>query len=125
MKACDIEEAFRCTLFEANLALLIMRGRIDPLKHPHRFPHTCEWVNQCYNMPRRSEIKLSALDELLGTCGVESIESPTIFVDSYYGNKVASYLNTGDSYATTLLLNHVHSRWQLTSWGDFCETNRI
>lgn len=122
MKASDIKQAFRCTLFEANLALLIMRGRVNPLKNPRRFPRTYQWVNQCYNTPRRSEIKLFALDELLRTCGVESIECETIYVDGFYGNKVASYLNTGDSYATTLLLNHVHSRWQLTSWGDFWGT---
>lgn len=111
-----------CSLFEANLALLIMRGRVDPLNHPRRFPNTCKWIDACYNTPRRSEIKLSALDELLHTYGVEPINDENTFVDSYYGSVIASYLNVGETYMPTILLDHVHSRWRLTSWGDFYES---
>jgi hypothetical protein len=122
MKAQDIMNCMDCSLFEANLALLIMRGRIDPLSHPRRFPNTCKWIGACYNTPRRSEIKLSALDELLRTYGVEPINDENTFVDSYYGSIIASYLNVGETYMPTILLDHVHSRWRLTSWGDFYES---
>jgi hypothetical protein len=122
MKAQDISDCMDCSLFEANLALLIMRGRVDPLSHPRRFPNTCKWVDACYNSPHKFEVKLSALDELLRTYGVEHINDKNTYVDSFYGNIVATYLNTGCTYATTILLDHVHGRWRLTSWGDFYES---
>jgi hypothetical protein len=122
MKAQDISDCMDCSLFEANLALLIMRGRVDPLSHTRRFPNTCKWVIACCNPPSKSEIKLSALDELLRTYGVEPINDENTFVDSYYGSIIASYLNVGETYMPTILLDHVHSRWRLTSWGDFYES---
>jgi hypothetical protein len=115
VKAQDISDCMDCSLFEANLALLIMRGRVDPLSHPRRFPKTCEWVNTCYNSPRASEVKLCALDELLRTHGVEALSTED-------AHCAAEYLNTGCTYATTILLDHVHGRWRLTSWGDFYES---
>lgn len=122
IKASRIAESFRVTSFEANLALLIIRGRIDPLAHPRRFPATARWIGQCYNLPRKSEIKLAALDELLGGCGVEVISDERFYVDSYHGNIVASYVNTGDTYSPTILLDHLSGRYRLTSWGDFYES---
>lgn len=121
MKAERIEEVFRCGLFDANLALLIIRGRVDPAKHPRRFPRAVEWVRSCYHPPRPQALKLAALDELLGTYGVEAIQPEGAWVDRYYGSNVASYLNTGETYAPTLLLDHEQQRWKLTSWGDFLE----
>jgi len=121
MKAQRIDEAFRCGMFDANLALLIMRGRVDPAKHPRRFPRAAEWVRSCYHPPRPRELKLAALDELLGTYGVEVIQSLEAWTDSYHGSIIASYLNTGDTYAPTLLLDHEQERWKLTSWGGFYE----
>ena len=121
MKAQRIAEVFDCGSFDANLALLIIRGRVDPAKHPRRFPRTVEWAQSCHFPPRKRELKLTALDELLRTHGVEAIQPEGAWVDRYYGSCVASYLNTGDTYAPTLLLDHEVERWKLTSWGDFLE----
>ena len=122
MKAQRIADNFGVTLFEANLALLIIRGRVKPENHPKRFPRTNSWADGCYHYPNRREIKLEALDELLGTCGVEAISDERIYIDHYHGNTVASYLNTGDSYAETLLFDNYENKWKLTSWGDFVES---
>lgn len=123
MNARAIANAFDVSLFDGNLALLIMLGRVDPLDHPRRFPITNARHNRyCYHFSRRSEIKLSALDELLLTCGIEVIRNESgDDWDAYYGDIIASYLNTGDSYATTILLDHTANRWRFTSWGDFVE----
>lgn len=122
MKAQRISDAFRVTLFEANLALLIIRGRVKPENHPKRFPQTNAWADSCLHYPNRREIKLEALDELLRTCGVEAISDERIYIDKYHGNIVASYLNTGDSYAETLLFDNYENKWKLTSWDDFAES---
>ena len=122
MKASRIAETFDVSLFDANLALLIMRGKVDATKHPKRFPLTASWIRACYYPPRKSEIKLEALNELLGGYGVEPITVEGRHVDSYYMNTVASYINLGETYAVTLLLDHEHRTWRLTSWGDFYES---
>lgn len=117
----QIEAAFRCSRFSACLALLIIRGRVNPADHPRRFPALANWLRQCYHVPRRSEQKLEALNELLQTYGVEPLRVEGAWIDRYYGDIVASYLNAGDTYTTTLLLDHEAQRWKLTSWGDFYE----
>lgn len=124
--AQKISEAFRVTLFEANLAILVVRGRVTEDKFPlvfrRRFPKTCEWLEQCYHKPLRVEVKLLMLDELLDTCGVEPISDERFHVDRYHGSIVASYLNTGDTYATTILRDHIDYVWRMTSYGDFIES---
>lgn len=120
-----IETAFHCTRFNACLALLIIRGRVNPADHPRRFPKLADWIRQCYHEPRRSEQSLAALDELLGTYGVEPISVEGAWIDRYHGNIVASYLNTGDTYSPTLLLDHGRGRWKLTSWGEWFEAYEI
>lgn len=122
MKAQRIADAFGVTLFEANLALLIIRGRVKPENHPKRFPRTNSWADRCYSYPNRREIKLEALDELLKTHGVEAITDERIYIDRYHRNIVASYLNTGESYAETLLFDNYENKWKLTSSGDFVES---
>lgn len=119
--ASRISETFDVSPFSANLALLIIRGRVKPADHPGRFPRTAAWLSQCYHRPSSSEIKLAALDELLGTYGVEPIRVPGAWIDRYHGDIVASYLNIGDTYTITLLFDHETSRWKLTSWGDWYE----
>jgi hypothetical protein len=123
MKASRIAERLQISLFEANVALSIIRCRINPENFPKRFPRTCGWVQKCYHKPRLNEIALEALDELLKTYGVEAIHDERFHrpFDSYFGDIVASYLNNGDTYATTIVLDHIDDRWRLMSWGDFVE----
>lgn len=121
MKAARIAEVFDVSLFDANLALLIMRGRVKPEDHPKRFPLLDNWLGACYNCPSRSEIKMAALDELLKTHGVEAIQHEQFYIDSYHRNIVATYLNTGETYATTIVRDNFRDSFRLMSYGDFVE----
>lgn len=130
MKAQRIADAFRVTPFEANLALLIIRDKVNPGRFPNSLKRRCPktfanlysqidcWADASRN--RRNEIRLQLLDELLDTCGVEAIRTDE-HIDNYHFDIRASYLNTGDTYATTLLLDHKERVWKLRSWGDFVE----
>lgn len=106
---------------EAVDVIKIIHNEIDPLQD-ERFKKTQAWHNQCYNTPRKLEVKMEALNELLCGCGVEGLEHPNIYVDSYNGNFVASYINFGDTYICTILHDNVANKYRLISWGDFYES---
>lgn len=54
------------------------------------------------------------LDRLLETHGVEAIFDRN-------GRAVAEYLNTGDTYTTTILYDHTTRSFRVTSMGDWVE----
>lgn len=62
--------------------------------------------------------KLGACNALLGTHGVEYIHGG----ERMHGGIVAAYLNSGDTYAPTLLRRTGSPDVQLTTLGDFVET---
>lgn len=73
------------------------------------------------NDGRSVQSALETADRLIDAHGVEAIRGK--YVDRYYGDIVAEYVNVGDSYAGTLLFNTVTKKFSLTSWGDFVEKN--
>lgn len=85
-------------------------------------------VDECTNTDRhlfgdpyrtatwRRNIMLRAIDELLGTHGVEPLGP----VDMHAGPPY-SYCNTGDSYAVTVVYERKGDRLILASWGDLAE----
>jgi hypothetical protein len=121
MKPEKVAGRIGISLEDANVVVDIIRLNIDILSD-NRFPKTQKWYNSCYNDPSTSELKLSALNEFLGLHGVEGIGVEGYWVDSYYGSCVASYCNTGDTYACTILLDHIQNKWRLISYGDFVES---
>ena len=86
-----------------------------------RFKKTLSWTGSCYNPPGNDELVMQALDELLGMCGVEPIRTEE-WIDSYHGDIRAVYLNTGDTYAGTIVLDHKKCRYMLTTYGDYVES---
>ena len=90
---------------------------------PEDYRSVAEWIKACYHPPSRAELKMKACDEILETCGVESIESKTYLVDDYNLYIVATYCNTGDTYAATILFETEGEKFRLTSWGDWVETS--
>ena len=69
--------------------------------------------NECYNPPKTYDLRLHVLDALdSGLYGVEAVEST--------GGEYADYLNTGDSYAPTII--YWRGRYRVQSLGDFIET---
>lgn len=96
---------------------IIRTGTIDAIPS-EKIPNTLDWIGRCYHMPARYERCLAALDELCQTHGVEYIPNPKDTSQTFRGY---SYLNTGESYAATLVYNHVSGRFSVNSWGDIVE----
>jgi hypothetical protein len=89
---------------------------------PENFKTVKTWINQCYNKPSVNELKLCAINEIMSGYGVEGIEvSSDFFQHFYYGNCIASYINLGDTYTTTVLFDHRTEKFYIISWGDFYE----
>lgn len=110
-----LRAAFERTAGARNVdaALAIIRGELDPLV----VPAAVELKRECYNPPGRHYLTMTALDALLGTHGVEHIGE----VDMHSGPPV-EYLNTGDTYAATLVWYRDRVRpWSVESWGDVAE----
>ena len=59
---------------------------------------------------------MSEASDVLGLFGVEAI-----WEEGNYSNPVATYVNTGDSYAMTLVYDVEEDEILLTGWGDFVE----
>lgn len=95
-------------------ALGVIAGDIDP----RTVPAAAELERQCYNPPGRHYLMMTALDSLLGTCGVEYLGE----VNMYDGPPV-EYLNAGYSYADTLVWFRSSGRFYVKSWGDVAEAN--
>jgi hypothetical protein len=126
MKVEQIVEAFDVSLDDAKLALRIMRHKVNPVDMPDKFPNTFNTYRYLTSQIERctgtdNECRMSALNELLLTHGVEAIRTSE-HIDRYHFDIRAGYLNTGDTYNTTILLDHRDNKWLLTSWGDFVES---
>lgn len=63
---------------------------------------------------------LSFANGVMDGFGVESITGP--YVDSYYRNINAIYVNTGEAYAPTILFDTERQKFYVTSWGHWAET---
>lgn len=100
----------------AGRAARLMNGQvqIDPYNVQEEYPQTAKWCNQCHNPPSDQELILSALNETIGGFGIESID------DS--GEHLADYVNTGDTYSATIVLDSETGEFLLTTWGDFHES---
>ncbi len=58
---------------------------------------------------------------LMNGHGVEAIRQEGAYVDNYHGDIIATYVNTGDAYSLTLLLDSETGAFHLTSYGDWLE----
>jgi hypothetical protein len=68
-------------------------------------------VRECYNPPATSDIRLTCLDALGETYGVEAFQ--------VRDGTWCEYLNVGDPYRTTLL--RLRGRYRVACWGDIVE----
>jgi hypothetical protein len=81
----------------------------------HGFQSVTDAVRRCAWHVSHVERVMLACDEVLGTYGVEAI------VPDGDWRAAASYCNTGDTYAPTILYCHRDSEYMVTSWGDYVE----
>ena len=68
-------------------------------------------IKECFHRPKWYDVRLHALDSLGDTHGVESCETES--------GEFADYLNTGDSYAPTVIF--WRGNYRVQSLGDFIE----
>lgn len=94
-------------------AVKILNGTLDP----ESIEAVATWVRRCFHRPRKSELKMAALDAVLDGFGVEAI------TDENTGELLATYVNQGDTYTTTIVRNARTGEYLLTSWGDFLEAH--
>lgn len=108
--ARKLHEAFDRTAGRANVtkALRVLRGTLAP-----------ESVDGVPDRGHRVSRQLQACDRLLGTHGVEVLREPG---QSWDDDPAYEYLNTGDTYAWTLVYASERRRsWLVASWGDIAE----
>ena len=116
-KVTEIAELLNIDIIKANEVKMIINGKIMLIN----YKSVNNWLNQCYNKPSDKELKLCALNEVLSGYGTESINHESVYINSYYGNIVASYVNMGDTYINTVLLNHETGKFIIMSYGDYYE----
>jgi hypothetical protein len=76
---------------------------------------------ECYNPPATSDIRLTVLNAIMGTHGVECCYAKG---QEAHGTEAPAmeYLNTGDSYEATII-RFRGGRYAIGSWGDWAERN--
>jgi hypothetical protein len=103
--------------------IAILDGTLDPCEASEK---CAAWVRSCYNTPDHDshEVKLCAIDELLGTFGVEALNIDGDGTHTDEGIRMCpafSYCNAGDPYVATLLRDHVAGAWLVAGYGDALE----
>jgi len=80
-------------------------------------------INNAEGKQRSGSAVDTALDEVnraLDAHGIEALRHEGTW-DSYYGDTVALYVNTGETYAPTVLYDIDSDTFEVTSWGDWYE----
>ena len=68
-------------------------------------------IAECYHPPSTMDLRLTALDALAGTHGIEGAQASD--------GQWLTWLNAGDTYAATI--THWAGRYRAESWGDRVE----
>lgn len=102
---------------QAEIIRRIIKGPA-PTDESTEFPRTVAWIRQCYNLPAAQERRMAAIDETLGTHGVEAIfRANAGILDS----PLLTYCNAGDTYAATIV-RHRGGTYAVACWGDVVES---
>jgi len=78
-----------------------------------KYPSASKWYHACYNPMDMHVAKMAIADEILGTYGIEYCR----------GSRSFAYLNTGDSYAATLI-RFFDGQYRVSDWGTIVEKGR-
>lgn len=91
-----------------------LRRILDGREDPCTVDQTDAWRRSCYHPPSRRELIRHACDVIAGGYGLEAIRDRD-------GDCVAEYVNTGDTYAATLMFPRGRSPY-VSDVGTFVET---
>jgi hypothetical protein len=86
---------------------------LDGINNPRKYDLVRDWCDRCYHEPKEYELKLEAVNVIMGENGVESLIED--------GKAIASYVNNGDTYKPTVVYDHEEQEFLITSWGEFLE----
>ena len=92
-------------------------GDIDP------DTYCADYIRQCGHYPREAERTMEAINIVLEGYGVEGINGQ--WLDNYYCDIIATYVNMGDTYDATILFDHATGNYRLTSFGDYVEARNL
>ena len=67
------------------------------------------------------EATMKYANKIMNAYGVEGLRDENAWVDRYWQNTIALYVNKGDTYITTLLYDTENDKYVITSWGNFYE----
>lgn len=93
----------------------LLHRKLDPIK----FGKVKAWAAQCYNSPPIHDLILEALNEVLDGHGTEPISVEGVWIDRYFGETAAVYVNMGDPYLSTIIYDTEQDRFELSCWGDY------
>lgn len=102
-------------------AALRLRKLLDGRLDPRTFDSVEKWVRQCYNEPKYHELMMCAANELLGGHGVEILRLEGQWLNMFYGDIFAEYVNYGDPYVHTLIRDCEYDTYHVAAYGDYLE----
>lgn len=106
--------ALRITEEQAKLVRGVMMKQVRVTDNG-LFPETNKWLRLCFNPPSGHDLRMSALNEVIGGFGVEVLGD----VNNYPPDIQAEYINTGDTYSATIIYRD--GRYFVGCWGDLAE----
>jgi hypothetical protein len=117
------------SLYKARQIKKLITGKIDPITVLEDVrkndPIKLEILNvpaaHFYKHYKRAELKLMAIDIIMNGYGIEAITMENAYVDKYWFNCVAIYVNVGETYQETIIYDTDANEFELASWGDWYE----
>jgi hypothetical protein len=93
----------------ANQLRALFNGTLDPLS----FDRVRAMAARCYNPMRKYELQMEACDCILDGFGIEVVRNPESCTKFWF-----SYVNMGDSYASTIVYHHESDVFEVSTWAD-------
>ncbi len=110
---------------EPNDARDVLDGLGQYLEHeghdaPRESARIARMIASAGRSGKKAEAVLEEVNKLIDGHGVEALRDENAW-DNYYGDTIATYVNMGDTYETTLLYDVREHEFHVTSWGDWYE----
>lgn len=109
----ELVDAFKLDKDKAKLLCSMVDGTEDPLQ----LPEVAKWHAKLHNLPTYADACLEAALVMIEGHDVQGI---TLDGEVYPS---AAYVNMGDSYVSTILLDLKKNSFMVTSYGDWIEAN--